>query len=187
MRVGIGYDSHRFEESRPLILGGIEIPGSPGLSGHSDGDAVLHAVVDALLGAAAAGDIGSHFPPGDPKWEDVDSALLLSRAVEILRDRAFEPHNVDVTVVCEEPKIRPVARKMRERIASILQLPPTRVSVKGKTNERMGWIGEREGIAVLAVATVSEVTDREGGAPGGRGPGRSDGGGTDGGRTEPVT
>ncbi|MFW6200418.1 MAG: 2-C-methyl-D-erythritol 2,4-cyclodiphosphate synthase [Gemmatimonadota bacterium] len=165
MRVGIGYDSHRFDRSRSLILGGIEIPGSPGLKGHSDGDAVLHAVTDALLGAAAAGDIGSHFPPGDLQWEGADSALLLGRAVEILRDRALEPSNIDVTVVCEEPKIRPVSRKMRERIASLLGLSPTRVSVKGKTNEGMGWIGAGEGIAVLAVATVSELADQGGADP----------------------
>lgn len=159
MRVGIGYDSHRFDRSRPLILGGIEIPGVPGLTGHSDGDAVFHAVIDALLGAAAAGDIGSHFPPGHPEWEDADSALLLDRTLEMLRDRGLEPSNVDVTVVCEEPKIGPVSRKMRERMATILDLPLTRVSVKGKTNEGMGWIGAGEGIAVHAVAAVAEARD----------------------------
>lgn len=160
MRVGIGYDSHRFDRSRTLVLGGIEVPGAPGLSGHSDGDAVLHAVIDALLGAAAAGDIGSHFPPGHPEWKDADSALLLARTLEMLRDRGLEPANVDVTVICEEPKIGPVSRKMRERIASILGLPLARVSVKGKTNEGMGWIGAGEGIAVHAVAAVDEAIDQ---------------------------
>lgn len=157
MRVGIGYDSHRFTDARNLVLGGVEIPDAPGLSGHSDGDAVLHAIVDAMLGAAAAGDIGHHFPPGDAAWKDVDSALLLSRAAEILRDRNLAPSNVDVTVLCEEPKIGPRAREMRERIASILGLPLDRISVKGKTNEGMGWIGAGEGVAVLAVVSVGDA------------------------------
>lgn len=164
MRVGIGYDSHRFDPSRPLILGGVEVPDAPGLTGHSDGDAVLHAVVDGLLGAAAAGDIGSHFPPEDPLWKDVDSALLLDRAREILRNRDLAPHNVDVTIICERPKIRPLARTMRERISSILDLPLDRVSVKGKTNEGMGWIGAGEGIAVLASVTVRDLGADAGGA-----------------------
>lgn len=154
MRVGIGYDSHRFDPARSLILGGVAIPDSPGLTGHSDGDAVLHAVADAMLGAAGAGDIGSHFPPEDPQWKDVDSALLLSRTLEIVRNRNLAPHNVDVTVICERPEIRPLARKMRERIASILEVAPGHVSVKGKTNEGMGWIGAEEGIAVLACVTL---------------------------------
>lgn len=167
MRVGIGYDSHRFDPSRPLMLGGVQVPDAPGLSGHSDGDAVLHAVVDGMLGAAAAGDIGSHFPPDDPKWKDVDSALLLEQAREILADRDLTPANVDVTVICERPRIRPFSRSMRERIASLLGLPLNRVSVKGKTNEGMGWIGAGEGIAVLAVVSVREGADGgvgEGGA-----------------------
>lgn len=164
MRVGIGYDSHRFDPDRSLVLGGVEVPDEPGLTGHSDGDAVLHAVVDALLGAAAAGDIGSHFPPDEPRWKDVDSVLLLDRALEILRDRDLAPHNVDVTVICEHPRIRPLARAMRERIASILDLSLDRVSVKGKTNEGMGWIGAGEGIAVLASATVRDVAPERGAA-----------------------
>lgn len=164
MRTGIGYDSHRFDPDRHLVLGGVQVPDEPGLTGHSDGDAVLHAVVDALLGAAAAGDIGSHFPPDDPRWKDVDSALLLERALEIVRNQDLAPHNVDVTVICERPRIRPLSRAMRERIASILDLSVDRVSVKGKTNEGMGWIGAGEGIAVLATATLRDVTPHGGAA-----------------------
>lgn len=157
MRVGIGYDSHRFDESRPLVLGGVEIPDTPGLSGHSDGDVVAHAVTDALLGAAAAGDIGRHFPPDDERWKDADSMLLLERSVQILRQRDLVPRNADVTVICERPRIGPRSREMRERLASALGLPLNAVSVKGKSNEGMGWIGAGEGIAVLAVATVGSA------------------------------
>ena len=157
MRVGVGYDSHRFEKERPLILGGVEFPDAPGLSGHSDGDAVAHAVTDALLGAAAAGDIGTHFPPDDDRWKDADSIGLLERAVRVLRERDLAPRNVDVTVVCERPRIGPRSREMRERLATVLDLPLNAVSVKGKTNEGMGWIGAGEGIAVLAVATVQSA------------------------------
>lgn len=158
MRVGVGYDSHRFEEGRPLILGGVEIPDSPGLSGHSDGDAVAHALIDAMLGAAAAGDIGEHFPPDDERWRDADSMDLMERAVGILRGRELSPRNVDVTVVCERPEIGPRAREMRERIARVLGLSVGSVSVKGKSNEGMGWIGSGEGIAVIAVVLVGSAT-----------------------------
>ncbi len=156
MRVGIGYDSHRFDPDRPLILGGVEIPDAPGLTGHSDGDAVLHALTDALLGAAAAGDIGSHFPPSDSRWKDADSTVFLDGARRILADRGLAPHNVDITVVCERPKIGPHARAMRERIGGLLSIPVDRVSVKGKTNEGMGWIGAGEGLAVHAAVSVAE-------------------------------
>jgi len=154
MRVGLGYDSHRFDPLRPLILGGVEIPDSPGLSGHSDGDAVAHAVIDALLGAAAAGDVGRHFPPGDPRWKDADSMDLLGRAVGSLADRGYRPVNVDVTVICERPRLAPVADAMRSRLARVLGISQEAVSLKGKTNEGMGWIGTGEGLAVHAVALV---------------------------------
>ena len=156
MRVGVGYDSHRFDSSRPLILGGIEIPDHPGLSGHSDGDAVAHAVIDALLGAAAAGDVGSHFPPGDDQWKGVDSMELLGKAREILREKGFEPSNIDVVIVTEAPKIGPRSRAMRERLSEVLGIPRAALSVKGKSNEGMGWIGAGEGLAVHAVALVTE-------------------------------
>ncbi len=156
MRSGIGYDSHRFAAGRPLILGGVEIPHEKGLAGHSDADAVAHAVTDALLGAAALGDIGSHFPPDDDRWEGADSIDLLERAVRLLADAGFEPVNVDVTVVCEAPRIRPHVELMRDRLAAALGLERGAVSVKGTTNEGMGWLGRGEGIAALAVATIHE-------------------------------
>ena len=156
MRVGTGYDSHRFDPRRRLMLGGVRIPGSPGLSGHSDGDAVAHAVTDALLGAAGEGDIGSHFPPGDPRWRDADSIDLLGRVVALLRRRGLRVINVDVTVVCEAPRIGSHVGRMRSRLGDALGTGPGAVSIKGKTNEGMGWIGAGEGIAVHAVALIGE-------------------------------
>ena len=154
MRVGIGYDSHRFDLSRPLILGGIHIPDAPGLSGHSDGDALAHAVIDAILGAAAAGDVGRHFPPGDEEWKGADSMGLLAKSVAILAEKGFRPLNVDAVIICERPKISPVADAIRARMAGVLGIEVDAVSVNGKTNEGMGWIGAGEGMAVHAVATV---------------------------------
>ena len=116
MRVGLGYDSHRFDPSRPLVLGGVKIPGSPGLSGHSDGDAVAHAVIDAILGAASAGDVGRHFPPGEDEWKGADSMELLRRSVALLKRMGFEPLNVDVAVITESPKIGPVSSAMARQV-----------------------------------------------------------------------
>ena len=132
----------------------MTIPDHPGLSGHSDGDAVAHALIDAILGAAAAGDVGSHFPPGDARWKDADSIGLLRRAVGVLEERGRRVVNVDVTVVCERPRIGPHAGAMRDRLAAALRVEPGAVSVKGKTNEGMGWIGRGEGLAVHAVALI---------------------------------
>lgn len=156
MRTGIGYDSHRFAEGRRLVLGGVEIPHPRGLAGHSDADVVAHAVADAVLGAAGLGDIGTHFPPGDERWRDADSIALLERVAALVGERGLRAGNVDVTVVCETPRIGPHADGMRARLAAALGLEPTAVSVKGTTNEGMGWIGRREGIAALAVATLVE-------------------------------
>lgn len=156
MRIGAGYDSHRYDPSRPCILGGVTIPGSPGLSGFSDGDAVAHAVADAILGAAAEGDIGRHFPPGDERWRGADSIDLLQRAVALIQNRGYRVGNVDITVICESPKIGPVAAAMRESLAAALGVEVGAVSVKGKTNERMGWEGRSEGLAVHAVALLLE-------------------------------
>lgn len=154
MRIGFGYDSHRFDEGRPCILGGVTIPGEAGLLGFSDGDAVCHAVTDALLGAAALGDIGAHFPPGDERWRNADSIELLERAVAMVSEAGYSVGNVDVTVVCERPRIGPVREDMKRSLASALSTEPTQVSVKGKTNEAMGWEGRAEGIAVHAVALL---------------------------------
>ncbi|MDH5590183.1 MAG: 2-C-methyl-D-erythritol 2,4-cyclodiphosphate synthase [Gemmatimonadota bacterium] len=157
MRIGTGYDSHRFAEGRKLIIGGVHIPEHAGLTGHSDGDAVAHAVIDAILGAIAAGNVGSHFPPDDDTWKDADSMELLRAAVLVLEARNYQVVNVDVTVVCESPRIGPWADAMRERLGEILKVGPGAVSVKGKSNEGMGWIGRGEGLAVHAVALVDSV------------------------------
>ena len=155
IRVGTGYDSHRFDPGRPLLLGGVHFPDSPGLKGFSDGDAVAHAVIDALLGAACMGDIGTHFPPGDEAWRGADSMDLLSRAVGMLREARWAVGNVDVTVICERPRIGPRAGEMRTRLAERMGVEADAVSVKGKSNEGLGWIGRGEGIAVQAVAMLA--------------------------------
>lgn len=159
MRVGLGYDSHRFQDGRRLVLGGVTIPDHAGLAGHSDGDAVAHALIDALLGAAGAGDIGSHFPPSDDRWKDADSMDLLRRAVAILEGRNYQVVNVDLIVICETPRIGPHAAAMRARLGELLGVGPNAVSVKGKTNEGMGWIGAGEGLAVHAVALVDTIRE----------------------------
>lgn len=159
MRIGIGYDSHRFADGRKLILGGVEIPHAHGLAGHSDADAVAHAITDALLGAAALGDIGTHFSPSDERWRDADSLELLRRAGVMLEERGYQVVNVDVTVVCEAPRIGPQVGAMREKLADALGIGTQHVSVKGKTNEGMGWIGRGEGIGVVAVALIATVAE----------------------------
>jgi 2-C-methyl-D-erythritol 2,4-cyclodiphosphate synthase len=159
MRIGHGYDSHRFAEGRRLVLGGVEIPAERGLDGHSDADAVAHAVTDALLGAAGLGDIGRHFPPSDAQWKDADSMRLLADVVRLLGTRNYQVVNVDVTLVAESPRIGPHAERMQQRIAEVLEISAANVSVKGKSNEGMGWIGRGEGIAVWAVALIDSIAD----------------------------
>jgi 2-C-methyl-D-erythritol 2,4-cyclodiphosphate synthase len=157
MRIGLGYDSHRFAEGRLLVLGGVTIDHPVGLAGHSDADAVAHAVTDALLGACGLGDIGQHFPPTDEQWRDADSIVLLRHVVQLAAEQNYQVVNVDVTVVCEAPRIGPHAAAMRQRLAEALEIAPRLVSVKGKTNEGMGWIGRGEGIAAMAVVLVNRV------------------------------
>lgn len=157
MRVGIGYDIHAFDPGRPLVLGGVKIEGAWGLRGHSDADAVLHALADALLGAAALGDLGDHFPDDDPQWAGVPSAVLLAEVLTKVRARGLEPQNADVTVVAERPRLGPHRGAMRERMASLLGLAPERVSVKATTHEGLGALGRAEGIAALAVVALREV------------------------------
>ena len=154
MRVGIGYDIHPFDEARPLILGGVRIEGSPGLRGYSDADVLLHAVIDALLGAAGLDDIGRHFPPGDPAYRDIDSAELLRRTRELLEEAGHSIGNVDATVIAEAPKLAPLIPSMRKAIAAALAIDESRVSVKATTHEGMGAIGRGEGIAAMAVALI---------------------------------
>ncbi|HIC13663.1 MAG TPA: 2-C-methyl-D-erythritol 2,4-cyclodiphosphate synthase [Gemmatimonadetes bacterium] len=159
MRIGTGYDSHRFEQGRQLMLGGVNIPGHPGLSGHSDGDAIAHAVIDAILGAAAAGDIGSHFPQEDDTWKGADSMDLLEQTRRVLEERGFRVVNIDVTVICERPKIAPHIDAMKKRLGAVLQVTSDRVSIKGKSNEGLGWIGAGEGVAVHSVALIDQCSD----------------------------
>lgn len=155
MRVGIGYDSHRFAEGRKLILGGVHIPYPQGLLGHTDADAVAHALTDAILGAAGLGDIGKMFPPTDPKWRDANSIDLLRRAYLRVVESGFNFVSADVTVIAEEPRLGPYIDAMRERLAEAVVAGFSTVSVKAKTNEGMGWIGRGEGIAAIAVAVLA--------------------------------
>lgn len=161
MRVGIGYDSHRFDPGRALILGGVAIPDHAGLKGHSDGDAVAHALIDAILGAAGLGDIGRHYPDSDPRWLGADSMELLSEVVRLVTDRGYRVVNVDTTIIAETPRLSPWVDAIAERIADRLQVARSSVSLKGKTNEGMGWIGRGEGLAVLVVALLDETGDTE--------------------------
>jgi 2-C-methyl-D-erythritol 2,4-cyclodiphosphate synthase len=153
-RTGIGYDAHRFEAGRRLVLGGVEIPHERGLAGHSDADALLHAIADAVLGAAALGDIGLHFPPGDPRWRDADSRDLLARAAALVRRAGYDVVNVDATVIAEAPRLLPHIPTMRAAIATALGIGTEAVSVKATTNEGMGFVGREEGIAAIAIATI---------------------------------
>jgi 2-C-methyl-D-erythritol 4-phosphate cytidylyltransferase/2-C-methyl-D-erythritol 2,4-cyclodiphosphate synthase len=153
-RTGMGFDVHAFSGDGPIMLGGIEVPHSRGLAGHSDADVALHAITDALLGAVGLGDIGEHFPPSDARWKGAPSALFLEHARDLLRAKGALIDNIDCTIIAEEPKIGPYRAKMRSRIAEILHLSVDQVSVKATTSEGLGFTGRREGIAAQAVATV---------------------------------
>lgn len=157
IRVGIGYDIHRYAAGRRMVLCGVEFPDEEGLEGHSDADAALHAVTDAILGAAGMGDIGDHFPPGVEAWRDADSGRLLELAIDIVRSR-FTLVNIDLTIIGERPKVAPRRADMRIRLATLTGLPAERVNIKATTNERLGAIGRGEGLAALAVALLEEQT-----------------------------
>jgi 2-C-methyl-D-erythritol 2,4-cyclodiphosphate synthase len=156
MRVGVGYDSHRFAdgEGRKLILAGVEIPHPRGLAGHSDADVVAHALTDAILGAAGLGDIGTMFPPTNPRWKDADSLDLLKRAYLRVVEAGLSFVSADITVITEQPRLMPYIDGMREKLAGALVAGFSTVSVKAKTNEGMGWIGRGEGVAAIAVALL---------------------------------
>lgn len=154
MRIGIGYDVHRLVEGRPLILGGVTIPHDRGLDGHSDADVLLHAIGDALLGAAALGDIGAHFPDTATEWEGADSQGLLRRVAEQVAEAGYVPHNVDATVVLERPKLQPHVADMRANVAAALDLEVGAVSVKATTNEGLGPVGNGRGAVAHAVCTI---------------------------------
>ena len=162
MRVGIGYDIHRLVPGRRLVLGGVAFPGPVGLAGHSDADAVMHAVADAILGAAALGDIGEHFPDDSAQWKDADSAEILRAAADMARsERSLELHNVDVNVVAQTPRIGERKSQMRRNLASVLGLPLESVSVKARTAEGLGPVGRAEAIEVFAIVLMREPNEKE--------------------------
>ena len=154
-RVGFGYDSHRLAEGRPLVLGGVRVEHNRGLAGHSDADAVLHAIADAIYGAVAAGDIGEHFPDTDPKYKDADSSIFVRHAVKIAAEAGYRPANCDVTILAEQPRLADHKPAMRSNVAKLLGLGPECVSVKAKTNEHLGPIGRGEAIAAIAVVLMT--------------------------------
>jgi 2-C-methyl-D-erythritol 2,4-cyclodiphosphate synthase len=156
MRIGHGYDAHRFAAGVRLVLGGVEIAHDKGLAAHSDGDVVVHALCDALIGAAAGGDIGRHFPDDDPQYENIDSRILLRRVVADLGDRGFRVGNADMTIIAEEPRLSSHVGQMRANMAADLGVDPGRVNVKATTTEKMGFVGRAEGIAAHAVVLLEE-------------------------------
>lgn len=157
IRIGHGYDVHRLVENRKLILGGVEIPFERGLLGHSDADVLLHAISDALLGAVALGDIGKHFPDTDPRYAGADSMLLLKEVVRLVRNEDYQVGNLDATILCQRPKLAGFIAAMRENIAACCEIPVSDVSVKATTEEKLGFTGSGEGIAVHAVALLEHI------------------------------
>jgi 2-C-methyl-D-erythritol 2,4-cyclodiphosphate synthase len=155
IRVGQGVDIHPFDDSRPLVLGGVRIPDAPGLQGHSDADAVLHALTDALLGSVSAGDIGTYFPSTDEKWRHAGSSAFVNHALDILRRRNAVVSNVDITVIAQKPKLAPFREQMERSVAGILQVPGSAVSVKFTTTDHLGFVGREEGICVIAIVAVN--------------------------------
>jgi len=157
MRVGHGYDAHRYVEGRPLILGGVEIPYEKGLQAHSDGDAVIHAICDALLGAAGLGDMGTYFPDTDKQFENIDSRILLRDVVEQLREKSYAIENVDVTILAQAPKMLAHIPKMKANLAEDCHIDSSAINIKATTTEKMGFIGRLEGIAVYAVCLITDT------------------------------
>lgn len=156
MRIGFGYDVHQLVEGRALWLGGLNIPHSRGCLGHSDADVLLHAICDALLGAAALGDIGTHFPDSDPAYRGIDSKILLARVSAMILDSGFSISNIDATLALQQPKVAPFILQMRETIADILNIPVDRVSVKATTTEKLGFEGREEGVSAYATVLIEE-------------------------------
>jgi len=159
MRVGIGYDVHPLTSGRRLVLGGVDIPFNKGLSGWSDADVLAHAIIDALLGAAALGDIGSHFPPGEPQYKDISSLTLLERVGDKLVENSWQIVNVDATIVAEQPKLRDFIDQMRQQLSQTLGIALNRVGVKASTSAQLGFVGRGEGIAAYAVALIGSISD----------------------------
>ncbi|MEA2164669.1 MAG: 2-C-methyl-D-erythritol 2,4-cyclodiphosphate synthase [Thermoanaerobaculia bacterium] len=157
IRVGQGIDVHQFADARPLILGGVRISDTDGLAGHSDADAVLHAITDALLGAAGAGDIGQYFPSDDPRWKDADSTIFLREAKRVIAEMEAEISNVDVTIIAQKPKLAPFRDAIQASIAKLLDLPAGHVNVKATTTDHLGFIGRGEGICAMAIVAIEVV------------------------------
>ena len=156
MRIGMGYDVHKLTEGRPLILGGVTVPWEKGLLGHSDADVLVHAIMDALLGAAALGDIGLHFPDTDPRYKGISSIILLEKVGELLREKGYEPGNIDATIIAQKPKLRPYIDEMRKHVAAALDMSVEEVSVKATTEEGLGFTGTQEGISSHAVCLIRQ-------------------------------
>lgn len=157
MRIGTGWDLHKLKEGRKLMIGGIDIPYHLGEEAHSDGDVLIHAVIDAILGAAALGDIGTHFPPSDPQYKDVSSLLLLKKTTELLTDAGYRIINLDTTVILQEPKLKPHIENIREKLAAALALNVDRISVKAKTKEEMDATGEGKAVESIASVLIEEI------------------------------
>ena len=156
MRIGMGYDVHKLTEGRPLILGGVTVPWEKGLLGHSDADVLVHAIMDALLGAAALGDIGLHFPDTDPRYKGISSIILFEKVGELLREKGYEPGNIDATIIAQKPKLRPYIDEMRKHVAAALDMSVEDVSVKATTEEGLGFTGTQEGISSHAVCLIRQ-------------------------------
>ncbi|MDB4444245.1 2-C-methyl-D-erythritol 2,4-cyclodiphosphate synthase [bacterium] len=156
-RIGFGYDAHRFFEGRPLIIGGLEIPHVRGLKGHSDADVLTHAIMDAILGAMAMGDIGRHFPDSDPSYKDIDSLLMLERVMDWVKGKNLRVNNLDTTIVAEKPKLAPYVKSIQERLSEVLDVRLEQVNIKASTSEGMGFCGRQEGIEAYAVVSLIGV------------------------------
>lgn len=159
MRVGIGYDVHKLVENRKLILGGVDIPHEKGLFGHSDADVLLHAISDALLGSAALGDIGKHFPDSDDRYKGISSLILLKHVGDLLNEKNYAVNNIDATIVAQRPKLLPYIEQMRQNVATTLDIPLEDVNIKATTEERLGFTGSEEGISSYAVCTIKKISE----------------------------
>jgi len=157
MRIGTGYDVHAFCEGKYLTLGGIKIPFNKSFAAHSDGDVLIHAIVDALLGALALGDIGQHFPPNDEKWKDCESSIFLNHSLSLIKKEDYQVNNIDATIICELPKMQGHIPAIRKNLASILHLDMSQISVKATTTEKLGFCGRGEGVAVQAICLLSKI------------------------------
>ena len=158
MRFGIGYDTHKFTEGDHVMIGGVRIPHSMGIEAHSDGDVLLHAIIDAILGASGLGDIGTHFPDNDDFFKNADSRQLLKKTNKLINCNKFHVHNIDATIIAEQPKISPFSEKIKRTIAVDLNISVSLVNIKGTTNESMGFVGRGEGIVALAICSLKEIS-----------------------------